>query len=157
MRGNCLRRCCGGYVSFGIRETSVDSVTGEKWYMKLNSLDHFNISTSCPQDTIHFYCEILGMEDGASLRPPSQSPGTWLLLNGQPALHINFVSESPGDVTGPVDHLAFDASGVERFEQRLNDHGIHYNKVERPAVGLIQLFLRDPNGIKLELNIRGEI
>ena len=60
-------------------------------------------------------------------------------------------------MTGPVDHLAFDASGVERFEQRLNDHGIHYNKVERPAVGLIQLFLRDPNGIKLELNIRGEI
>ena len=69
----------------------------------------------------------------------------------------SFVSESPGDVTGPIDHLAFDACGVERFEQRLNDHGIHYNKVERPAVGLIQLFLRDPNGIKLELNIRGEI
>ena len=124
--------------------------------MKLNSLDHFNITTSCPEDTVNFYCEILGMQDGARLRPPSQSPGTWLLLNDQPALHINFVSESPGDATGPIDHLAFDASGVEQFEQRLNEQGIHYNKVERPAVGLIQLFLRDPNGIKLELNIRGE-
>jgi len=124
--------------------------------MKLNCLDHFNISTSCPEATVTFYCEILGMEDGARLRPPSQSPGTWLLLNNHPALHINFVNESPGDATGAIDHLAFDATGVARFEQRLIEHGIHYNKVERPAVGLIQLFLRDPNGIKLELNFRGE-
>ena len=128
--------------------------------MKLNSLDHFNISTARAEDTINFYCEVLGMKDGAHLRPPSDSPGTWLLLNDHPALHINFISEAVSDanddVAGAIDHLAFDASGVAQFEQRLNDHGIHYNKVERPAVGLIQLFLRDPNGIKLELNIRGE-
>lgn len=125
--------------------------------MKLNSLDHYNISTSLPEDTVNFYCGILGMTDGAHLRPPSESPGTWLLLNDHPALHINFVGHSSTESTGPIDHLAFDASGVGQFEQRFNEHGIHYNKVERPAVGLIQLFLRDPNGIKLELNIRGEI
>jgi len=125
--------------------------------MNLNSIDHFNISTAMPEDTIKFYCEVLGMDDGAHLRPHSESPGTWLLLNDHPALHINFVSEAVSDVTGAIDHLAFDASGVEQFEKRLNDYGVHYNKVERPAVGLIQIFLRDPNGIKLELNIRGEI
>lgn len=125
--------------------------------MKLNSLDHYNISTSKPEDTVNFYRKVLGMADGAHLRPPSESAGTWLLLNDHPALHINFTNDSPGDGTGPIDHLAFDASGVEQFEKTLNENGIHYNKVERPAVGLIQLFLRDPNGIKLELNIRGEM
>jgi len=124
--------------------------------MKLNSLDHYNIATAKPEDTVKFYCEVLGMKDGAELRPPSESPGTWLLLNGHPVLHINFVTKSFGDETGPIDHLAFDASGVDLFEQTLIERGIRYNKVERPAVGLIQLFLRDPNGIKLELNIRGE-
>ena len=124
--------------------------------MKLNSLDHYNIATAIPDDTVKFYCEILGLEDGAHIRPASDSPGTWLLLNSHPVLHINFVTNSVGEDTGPIDHLAFDASGVDQFEQTLNAQGIRYNKVERPAIGLIQLFLRDPNGIKLELNIRGE-
>lgn len=124
--------------------------------MKLNSLDHYNIRTSRPDETVEFYCHVLGMTDGAHLRPPSESPGTWLLVNNHPALHINFIKESLGDVTGPIDHIAFEASGVEQFENKLNELGIHYNKVEQPAVGLTQLFLRDPNGIKLELNIRGE-
>ncbi len=124
--------------------------------MKLNGLDHFNISTALPEDTVAFYCDVLGMTDGAHLRPPSDSPGTWLLLNGHPVLHINFVTQPGTGGESAVDHLAFDASGVEQFERLFNERAIHYNKVERPAAGVTQLFLRDPNGIKLELNIRGE-
>lgn len=125
--------------------------------MTLNSLDHYNICTVKPAETVRFYCDVLGMEDGAHLRPPSQSPGTWLLLNGHPALHVNFVESETGDTTGPIDHLAFGATDLSQFEDTLNRHNVRYNKVERPAAKLVQLFLQDPNGIKLELNIRDEI
>ncbi len=122
--------------------------------MKIRKLDHYNLWSFKRDETLTFYCEVLGLEDGAHLRPPSSSPGTWLLVDGHPAVHINFTEDTGNTGTGTIDHIAFDASNASEFENSFTKHGITFKKVDRPEIGLTQLFVTDPNGVKIELNIR---
>jgi len=130
--------------------------------MTINSLDHFNIRTSKPEQTVEFYSEILGLENAPERRPASMTPGTWILVNGYPAIHVNFVDEDQSNEnmsfpTGSLDHVAFEGSGYEAYEALFKQHGIEYRKQLRPEINLCQLFLHDPNGVKIEVNIRGEL
>jgi hypothetical protein len=43
-------------------------------------------------------------------------------------------------------------SGYEPFIERLRNHGLDYHPHDSLAIGLRQIFLNDPNGLKLELN-----
>ncbi len=125
--------------------------------MKIQKLDHYNLQCGNREETLHFYCEILGLEDGSHLRPPSSSPGAWLLVNGHPAVHINFTANTNTDAsTGSIDHIAFDATGSSEFEASFTQHGIPFKKNDRPEIGLVQLFVNDPNGVRIELNIRDQ-
>jgi hypothetical protein len=58
--------------------------------------------------------------------------------------------------TGPFDHAAFIAKDFDEISARLARHGIesHLNVV--PGNGLRQLFVLDPNGVKIEINIPAE-
>ena len=49
--------------------------------------------------------------------------------------------------------MAFNATDFEQVSARLARHGVeaHVNVV--PGIGLRQLFLSDPNGVKIEINI----
>lgn len=125
--------------------------------MKVNKLDHFNIETAKPDQTVHFYADVLGLTNAPEARPSTDIPGTWILIEDHPAIHINFVSTDQTGATGAIDHLAFDASGHKAYEASFKKNNIQYQKVERPEINLIQLYVKDPNGIKIEMNIRGEL
>ncbi len=135
--------------------------------MRINRLDHYNIRTTKPKQTLHFYSEVLGLKNAPERRPPSVNPGTWILVDDHPAIHINFIDPDTTGIdgadgqtenrTGPLDHIAFEASGYMEFESTFNRLGIAYRKFERPEIDLCQLFLHDPNGVKIEINIRGEL
>lgn len=130
--------------------------------MKINRLDHYNIRTSKPDETLQFYLEALGLQNAPEQRPPSKNPGTWILVDDHPAIHVNFVdadqsNEGQANRTGALDHIAFEASGHQQYEAVFKRMGIDYRKVERPEIDLCQLFLHDPNGVKIEINIRGEL
>lgn len=58
--------------------------------------------------------------------------------------------------TGPVDHLAFNASGFEEMRGRFKGAGIEFSEDLVPETGIRQLFLKDPNGLKIELNFSPE-
>lgn len=129
--------------------------------MKISQLDHYNFNTDDATATLDFYTRILGLEmapDG--MRPSSLSPGAWIMIGDRAGIHINFVNKSHegiGSDTGPFDHIAFDASGHEAFEALFEENKVDFRRVDRPELDLVQLFLRDPNGIKIEMNIRGEL
>ena len=55
---------------------------------------------------------------------------------------------------GSVDHLAFVAGDHDAIVARLDAAGVHAVSNEMPAAGLRQLFLDDPNGVRIELNVR---
>ena len=128
--------------------------------MPLHGLGHALVLTDDLEATRAFYCDVLGFEVGA--RPPLAFPGYWLSLDGVACLHIAERAAYETELermglsrpNGPVDHLAFDAADHEAIVARLDAAGIRMVANEVPAAGIRQLFLEDPTGVRIELNVR---
>ena len=140
------------------------------------SFDHVNINTKYLKETIKFY-EILGFIDGP--RPDFSFKGAWLYLNHDIHLmqfpypqtaYIHLVEVSAETFTfssGTIDHIAFrcDVKLLKETQNLLDDHKISYkynrvllsegnNEKSDPPNAIDQLFIYDPNQIKVELNFR---
>ncbi len=124
--------------------------------MEIRTLDHVNISTADPDATLEFYCGVLGLVDDRSRRPDFGFPGAWLFAGDRAVVHLNFVDDEPGVAANALDHVAFECAGFESTRAELDRRGIAYRTSERPVDELFQLFVVDPNGVKLELNFRGD-
>jgi catechol 2,3-dioxygenase-like lactoylglutathione lyase family enzyme len=133
--------------------------------MPLTGLEHLLVLTDDLKASRDFYCEVLGLREGE--RPPLEFAGHWLYLDGVPCVHLALRSEyaahaatlgldvsPPGARTGAVDHVAFNATGYEEIAGRLARHGVEAVENEIPAAELRQLFVLDPNGVRVEINVR---
>jgi glyoxylase I family protein len=115
-------------------------------------LNHYNIKAApelleCVRD---FYVEVLGLRVGD--RPPFPFPGYWLYAGDRPVLHLVAAGGvTPGSGAGGIDHIAFDAEGLESMRKLLDSHGVEYTFAEVPGSGVRQLFLRDPVRNRIEL------
>lgn len=126
--------------------------------MSLQRLDHVLVLTHDLEATRDFYCKALGLVVGE--RPPLEFPGFWLYLDGVPCLHV--AERGPYEAHAAtlglqageaVDHVAFVGDGYERVAARLQAAGVDAVTNTVPGAGLRQLFLTDPNGVRIELNI----
>lgn len=116
----------------------------------IGGLDHINIETTDLDTSVRFYQEVLGLERG--WRPAFDVPGAWLYVDEQPVIHIvlrDSVSDGP---TGAIHHVALKAADLESMTERLEQFGIAFAKTVVPDLSVTQLFIDDPNGVKLELN-----
>jgi catechol 2,3-dioxygenase-like lactoylglutathione lyase family enzyme len=135
--------------------------------MPLERLEHYLVLSEDIHKTRDFYCGLLGMTEG--FRPQLDFPGFWLYVDGTPCLHIAewqtyaawtravgipISAKAPG--TGPVDHIAFNATGFDDMRARLTSRNVALSENSLDDIGLRQLFLRDPNGVAIELNFRGD-
>ena len=129
--------------------------------MPLERLDHYFVYAADLDVSRRFYSEVLGLESGP--RPQFNFPGYWFYLEGRPVVHVGneeftggFVEEGGQRVTsgstGPVDHIAFRANDIESFEQRFKARNLNYERREVPDFHLSQLFIKDPEGLTIELN-----
>ncbi len=126
----------------------------------LRRLEHLLVLTGDLEATRAFYCDILGLELGE--RPPLEFPGYWLYLDGEPCVHI--AERAPYEAhaatlglpaqDAAVDHIAFAAGDHGELAARLEAAGIDAVANDVPAAGLRQLFFTDPNGVRIELNVR---
>lgn len=119
-------------------------------------LDHYNIDTAKPEETIAFYENVLGAVNDPSRRPDFDFPGAWLFLDDHPVIHLNFIDEDRTGPTGAFNHIAFEATGYLEMCGRLDTNDVRYTTNEIPDIDLLQIFVRDPNKVRLEFNIRGE-
>ena len=123
--------------------------------MGLSHLDHYNIEVVDLDETVKFYCELLGLKQG--FRPPIARPGAWLYAeNGHPSIHLLADADKSKASTGCLHHICFAATGKEGIRARLTDAGIPFNVVVLPRVNNTQFFMQDPNGINVELNFPPE-
>jgi catechol 2,3-dioxygenase-like lactoylglutathione lyase family enzyme len=124
--------------------------------MQLKKLEHYNIETVKPEETVHFYTQVLGLENAPQRRPDVGRPGTWILVGDQAAIHVNFVVIDQAGKTGAIDHIAFEGEDYRGFCRHLREIGVPFQTVESPQLDLAQIYVRDPNDIRIEINIRGE-
>jgi len=54
--------------------------------------------------------------------------------------------------TGSLDHIALSVTGRESMVARCKKAGLKYFERTVPTLGLHQMFLKDPNGVMIELN-----
>ena len=118
--------------------------------MAVKSLDHVNIRTSKAGETIKFYTEILDFSEG--FRPPFNFPGAWLYAGENAVIHLVFEDSGSSNNYNPVDHIAFKAGGYKETIKRLESANWRYRCSDVPDSKIRQIFLVDPNGVKLELN-----
>ncbi len=121
--------------------------------MSVGLLDHYNIRTRKFDDTLRFYCDILGLENGA--RPAFNFPGAWLYSEGRAVVHLVDLSptrEPQKPDSGVVHHVAFVSRGFAAMKQRLKKTAVPFDTREVPGGEVWQIFIRDPNGVMVELN-----
>lgn len=124
--------------------------------MALHRLDHYNIETVLAEETVAFYTAVLGLTNAPERRPAVGQPGTWILVGDHPAIHVNFVDADRAGPTGSIDHVAFEGSGYAAMCAHLAAAGVAFEVVESPQFDLKQIYVVDPNGVRIEINIRNE-
>jgi catechol 2,3-dioxygenase-like lactoylglutathione lyase family enzyme len=121
--------------------------------MSVGMLDHFNIRTRRLDDTVKFYRDILGLENGD--RPNFSFPGAWMYSEGRPVVHlvdISPTSEAQKPDSGVVHHVAFASRDFNGMKARLASKGMPFDTRQVPGGELWQIFITDPNGVMIELN-----
>jgi catechol 2,3-dioxygenase-like lactoylglutathione lyase family enzyme len=132
--------------------------------MPIDHLEHFLIQTTDITATRDWYVNVLGFREGR--HPDFKFPVCWLYIGDTDVIHI---TEGGKDVsanrmkylgqhsdalqgTGVIDHVAFRCTGLSEMIERLQALRVPFNKRQVDDQGLFQLFLFDPNGVKVELN-----
>ncbi|NVN86924.1 MAG: VOC family protein [Rhodopseudomonas sp.] len=121
--------------------------------MSVGLLDHFNIRTGRLADTVRFYEDVLGLTNGD--RPNFDFPGAWLYSEGKPVVHlvdISSTAEPQKPDSGVVHHVAFASRDFAGMKQRLRDKAVQFDTRTVPGGAVWQIFVRDPNGVMIELN-----
>jgi hypothetical protein len=101
----------------------------------------------------------IGLVVGA--RPSFRRNGFWLYAGNEPIVHLTACDETDVRVNGEIgrnffDHVAFSCKGLSGIIERLQHFSIPYEMVEITSLGQIQVFIRDPAGVGLELNFIDE-
>lgn len=132
--------------------------------MPLKHLQHFLIQASSIEETANWYVDVLGMTKGP--HPDFKVPVEWLYIGDTDVLHVTTggadVSENRKRYlgqesqathgSGVVDHVAFHATGLKEMLHHLQVKEVAYTTRQVKLQGLFQVFLIDPNGVKIELN-----
>jgi catechol 2,3-dioxygenase-like lactoylglutathione lyase family enzyme len=117
----------------------------------LLGLNHANISTTRLAETVAFYTDILGMRVGP--RPAFSFGGAWLYVGDQPVVHL--VERAQARPEGVVDHVAFTVADFDAALAMFEKRGIPYQASDIPSNFGRQCFVRDPNGVRIELTEPG--
>jgi catechol 2,3-dioxygenase-like lactoylglutathione lyase family enzyme len=129
--------------------------------MAVKGLDHINIVTSDIDGTKQFYRELLGLVDGDTSGMPPGVQAHWLAdPTGRSIIHLQRYRperHGPDEALGPtgaIDHVALDCEDYDATVARCAKLGVACREGIAGA-NFRQLFVTDPNGIRLELNFRG--
>ena len=124
-------------------------------------LSHFNITA--PDRLLEavrdFYVEVLGLSVGE--RPGFRRKGFWLYAGEEPIVHLTACDSDDDRAAGEAgqgffDHIAFSCKGLSGMIERLKRLDIPYEVIEISSLGQIQVFVRDPAKVGVELNFVNE-
>jgi catechol 2,3-dioxygenase-like lactoylglutathione lyase family enzyme len=132
--------------------------------MPLSHLEHILIQTEDIEKTRDWYVRVLGMTTGPT--PDFKFPVCWLYIGDRDVIHVTeggasttanrkaYLGQQSEATSGSgvIDHIGFRCTGLRETMERLNAMNVPFTQRQVDDQGLYQLFLFDPNGIKVELN-----
>ncbi|HEX6979476.1 MAG TPA: VOC family protein [Alphaproteobacteria bacterium] len=132
--------------------------------MPLTYLEHFLVQTADVEKTCDWYERVLGMTRGYT--PDFKFPVQWMYIGDRDVLHVTEGGANTSENrkrylgqqsealegSGVIDHIAFRCTGLREMIEHLRQQKVEFRQRMVNAQGLYQLFLMDPNGVKIELN-----
>jgi catechol 2,3-dioxygenase-like lactoylglutathione lyase family enzyme len=119
-------------------------------------MQHYMLLAKDLEKTRAFYCDVLGLRNGE--RPPFKFKGLWIYAGDVACIHVaeraSYGSDLQADGSGSVDHIAFAATDFDELVRSFERHGVKYRVSQVPGRPLRQLFVHDPDGIQIEINIK---
>lgn len=123
-------------------------------------LDHVNIRTSRIKESVAFYGDALGL----TIKPPptrtDTSDGAYAYdAAGTPIVHL-VATDREVDGAAPVrgaaqfgmiDHFALRCDVAQPYVERLTRLGHEFTRMDAAMIGMHLIFVRDPNGVLVEL------
>jgi len=120
----------------------------------VRGLDHINIRTADLAATKAVFIDVLGLSEG--WRPPFPFPGAWLYAGEKDVVHLVQVDTAAESSDGSsLDHFAFDIDDYDEALRRVESTGLRFRATSTPGTSVKQIFVRDPNGVTIELNWKG--
>jgi catechol 2,3-dioxygenase-like lactoylglutathione lyase family enzyme len=129
--------------------------------MPVLHLDHVNIPTARLAESISFYRDVLGLSLGPSPMAQDMSAGAWAFdERGIAVVHLSGTrSESAAAdpvrgvaQRGVIDHFALRYDELDSVHSAIEDRGLPFEMFDAPQLGIRLLFVRDPNGVMVELS-----
>ncbi|MEK9660134.1 MAG: VOC family protein [Alphaproteobacteria bacterium] len=139
--------------------------------MAISHLEHFLVVAHDYEETVDWYIDNLGFTKGPHPDFGADVEVTWLYLGDRDIIHIVpprkddppqesvIRSATPEEIaqgSRPIHHIAFRAENRKEMTARFKDKGITYLEQQASKQDLYQVFVRDPNGITVELNFPAE-
>jgi len=133
--------------------------------MPLSHIEHYLIASDDMERTRDWYRDVLGMREG--WHPDFGFPVYWMYLGDVDVVHIGRsarhatesqksylgrIGADSGAGTGAIDHIAFRAKDLRETLVHLRRCNVKFSERRANGQALYQLFMYDPNGIKVELN-----
>lgn len=120
----------------------------------VRALDHINIRTADLAATKAVFIDVLGLAEG--WRPPFPFPGAWLYAGDKDVVHLVQMAQPAAASDGSsLDHFAFDIEDYDEALRRVETTGLTFRATTTPGTSVKQIFVRDPNGVTIELNWKG--
>jgi len=134
--------------------------------MPVTDLNHYLLRANDIEATKDFYVKVLGFQ--VMPRPEFPFPGYWLGIGGKIQVHVALHGVEQADLyyigsprnaatdhAGVIDHIAFVADDPRAMAMHLKKIGVPFRPRYLPESQLYQLFVKDPNGLMIELNFFG--
>lgn len=137
--------------------------------MPVSHIEHFLVAADDIDATRDWYARVLGMRPGP--HPDFGFPVHWMYVGDVDIVHIGpsargandiqrtylgRTSQDSGTGTGALDHIAMRATGLRATLEHLRAERVPFSQRRANGQALFQLFLYDPNGLKIELNFSAE-
>lgn len=139
--------------------------------MAISHLEHFLVVAQDYEATVQWYIDNLGFEKGPHPDFGADVEVTWLYLGDRDIIHVvpprpddevrpapdpDATPEDIAQGSRPIHHIAFRAANRVEMTDRFKERGVTYLEQQASKEDLYQVFVRDPNGITVELNFPAE-
>jgi catechol 2,3-dioxygenase-like lactoylglutathione lyase family enzyme len=125
-------------------------LSSEPAVIPLLRLHHVSFAVKDLAASRQFFGGVLGLPEME--RPAFNFPGAWYAL-GDRQLHLiaqNAADRQAADRISRSDHMALEVSDVDSVKQALRSAGIEFGEGSNQALGMAQIFCRDPDGHVIE-------
>ena len=115
----------------------------------IKQLAHICIHTTDLEKTLGFYTEVLGLEKGFDFERKGACFGYYLKLGA-----TTFIEVFPGEpgAVGNINHVAIEVEDMDGLIARLREHGVEVGEKTLGADHSWQVWITDPNGIRIEFH-----